>query len=306
MEGWNVEWCEKVWVGMKTEERMIKLSHIFEKWLWQHCSHSSLFFPFFPQCTLSNCYSGQLLLKQIESFQLLLKHLRKKDRRWLLLIIKKRARPKAKRSGADHTLNQVTSRLPVTRLVLHCLPHEETLLLFTSPPACRSCMTQPLTWRSSRLAERSALFLTLKPEPFFSATWLTSYRLLFAAADKSKKLLCSFCFVFSSVSVDKKTELWERRQRSRNELLLWDLPEDKGILSSQSMSWAFVSNKEMFGKVAVRTSIFTDTVKILSPSRPCWELESEASRLCPLIPCRCVAVRVKGFYSSVHCSGLRL
>lgn len=88
---------------MKTEERRIKLSHIFEKWLWQHCSHSSLFFLFFRQCTLSNCYSGHLLLKQIESFQLLLKHLRKKDRRWLLLIIKKEGKTKNKKlRGRSH------------------------------------------------------------------------------------------------------------------------------------------------------------------------------------------------------------
>lgn len=139
-------------------------------------------FPFFQHCTLSKCNSGHLLLMQTEGFQLLSKHLRKKDKRWLLIIIKKRrARPETKRSGADHTLNEVTSRLPVSRLVLHCLPQGETLLLFTSPPACRSCMTQPPTWRSSRLTKRSALFLTLKPEPLFSATWLTFSRLLFAS-----------------------------------------------------------------------------------------------------------------------------
>lgn len=115
----------------------------------------------------------------------------------------------------------MTSRLPVTRLILHCLPQEETLLLFTSPPACWSCVTQPPTWRSAHLAERSALFLTLwnlncssrqpgAPLPLYCLP-------LPCTRQNWKKHLCPFWLVFTFVSVDKKTELWERPQWVKKE-----------------------------------------------------------------------------------------
>lgn len=114
------------------------LSHIFEESLRQHLqSFFFITFSFFQECSLSNYYSGQLLLKRSDFFELFPKHRSKKDKRWLLIMIKKKRGQdwKQKASGADHTLNEVTSRLPGTRLILHCLPHAETLLLFTSPTA---------------------------------------------------------------------------------------------------------------------------------------------------------------------------
>lgn len=92
------------------------------------------------------------------------------------------------------------------------------------------------------------------------AYWLP----LHCTQQKTKSSSALFGFFFSFVLVDKWTELCERRKWAKKELLLWDLPEDKGILSLQSTPWAFVSNKWMYRRVTVWKSISAQTVKILS------------------------------------------